>query len=132
MLVKDKDNLVSHNLWSGGDYLKNTNDIITMRTTLELSTNSSHNNYSIKVIRPVSASGTSGIQIKPKLTEQDIGKQITISCDINTPNNPVAIQIFSNNYADLSIPINDDFYTYQVSHEISITNTIIAIYMKVS
>lgn len=129
--VKDKDNLASHNFWSGGDYLKNTNGILSLRSTLELSTISSHNQYSIKVIRPTTSTGTSGIQIKPVLAEQDIGKEITVSCDIYTPNNSVSIQIYSNNYVTINIPVNDKFYTYQATHKISITNTIIAIFMNV-
>lgn len=103
-----------------------------MRSTLELSSNSSHNDYSIKVIRPVTTSGTSGISIKPTLTDHDIGKQITVSCEIYTPNNPAAIQIFSNTYVTVNVPSNDNFYTYQVSHEVSTINPIIGIFMNVS
>lgn len=102
-------------MWSGGDYLKNTTGIQLLQANIELSSNSSNGNYSLKVIRPTSSSGTSGIIIGFTLTEDDIGKQIFFSCDIYNPNNESYLQIYNGDYNSVTIPVNDDFYNYSIS-----------------
>ena len=106
-------------MWSGGDYLKNTTDIQLLQANIELSSNSSNGDYSLKVIRPTSSSGTSGILVGFTLTEEDIGKQIFFSCDIYNPNNESYLQIYNGDYNSVTVPVNDDFYNYSISVQVS-------------
>lgn len=106
-------------MWSGGDYLKNTTGIQLLHANIELSSNSSNGDYSLKIIRLTSSSGTSGILVGFTITEEDIGKQIIFSCDIYTPNNESYLQIYNGNYNSVTVPVNDGFYNYSLSAQVS-------------
>lgn len=120
--VKDKNNLADYNFWSGGDYLKNTNNISVDNGTIELSSYHSNGECSFKLIR-TSSDGNCIFRVTPiTLTNEDIGKIVNFSCDIYSPNNNASIQIYNNSYKTAQVPVNDNFYTYSISHIITITN----------
>ena len=90
-----------------------------LQANIELSSNSSNGDYSLKIIRPTTSSGTSGIMLGFTITEEDIGKQIIFSCDIYNPNNESYLQIYNGTYNSVTVPVNDDFYNYSISVQVS-------------
>lgn len=54
-----------------------------------------------------------------RVTEEDIGKQISFSCDIYNPNNESCLQIYNGTYNSVTVPLNDDFYNYSISVPVS-------------
>ncbi|WP_405286316.1 hypothetical protein [Methanobrevibacter sp.] len=120
MNIKDKNNIISYNLWSGGDFSKNiSSDYHFQSSTGNLSDHNTNGDYSVHITRSIENTGNGYLQFYPPLTSEDIGKTITLTVDIYTPNNNVAVQIYSSTYSGVTVPKNTSFETISISKVIS-------------
>lgn len=126
--VKDKDNLVDFNIWSGGSYLNDVSDIPVANGSLSLANVSSIGNHSFYIVR--TTTGNCYALLTPSLTESDIGKTITITIDVYTPNNSMKIQLYDGNYVSTEMPMNTAFETGTVSR--TIVSTSLKCYLNIT
>lgn len=124
MFVKDKNNRASYNLWSGGDYSHNTNGaslhVVTGEVINDMSTNG---DCCIHIVKPAESSNAY-LYVTPTLTEADIGKTLTFTADIYTPNNSVAIKVKSESFSGTTVPANTEFETVSASKTITTTTDV--------
>lgn len=115
--VKDTENILDYNIWSGGDYLKNTNGFTIANGSLARTTNySSNGESSIYLLR---LQGNSYVSFSVPLSDSDIGKTITFKVDVYSPNDSAQLQISHNSqYESSTCNSNSEFQTITLSRTI--------------
>lgn len=125
--VKDKDNLFDFNIWSGGDYLKNTTGINSDNVTLEPISYNGENSF--KLVKPAGYTSNSYYSFTINISESDVGKSLIFSARVYSPDNIAWMSITENNdYNSLEIPQNTKFEKFTLSNTIS-SNKIYKLYV---
>lgn len=124
--VKDKTNLLSYNLWSGGDYLKNTtgHGNINEGISVELSSNyKSNGEYSFKYTS--SLNQYQGVS-SPQIILPDNTSKATLSLTVlNLTGGNIEIRLIQNDYKTISVPPSET--SQEITLEKDVTNTSIQI-----
>lgn len=104
--VKDKSNLLLHNIWCGGDY---NNSTLGFDKSSTYSIREYSKDYcvigegSIKITSNTSGQGA-GVKVTIPITSDEIGKTITISCKVLSLTGDVNLQLYNsdNTWLDIS------------------------------
>ena len=84
--IKDKNNLLTFNQWSGGQYNNNTTDfIVKMGGTLSVSTE--YSTIGETSIKSTASSGTASVDVNYIITNGEMGKHATFIFDTYSPDN---------------------------------------------
>ena len=126
--IKDKLNLINYNMWSGTDYLLNTNDINTFSETITIDSSTEFSVNGNRSIKTVTTSSTNGIQVvhTPHIPAE-IGETYTAELYVYNPNNPIAIRILesTNVYSTVEVPINSNWEKLTISRTIQSGATVV-------
>ena len=136
--VKDKENLLSFNQWSVGEYLNNFNDISRLSADglLNLVTDKSTiGNSSLEIKRQTYSSEFYGARLRIPIDSSFYGKQAKLSVDIFNPQcNRLSVQYYeegTSTRSSVSIPINTSFTKQNISIETAINENVTAIDLRV-
>lgn len=120
--IKDKLNLVNHNMWSGTDYLSNTNNINTFSETITISSSTEFSVNGERSIKAITTSSTNGVQVvQTPPIPAEIGKTYLAELYIYNPNNPTAIRILESGstlFSTVELPINLNWEKVTISRTI--------------
>ena len=116
--VKDKNNLVNHNIWSGTDYLKNTSGIVTSPTITKSSTTewSSNSERSLKLEGSVESYAAASLE---ELTGLEIGAELTATVSVLNNHSSNAqlrfMELEGNEFNSVEIPSSSDVQEISIS-----------------
>jgi len=119
MFVKDKNNLLTHNQWTGTDVTHDTTGFTPFNSTIESSISySSNGNRSLKVT--VENTGYKDVRLYPPST---LSTGITVICSVKilNPNGRVYVRIYENNdqFSVVDVPVSREWQLITVTQTLT-------------